>query len=431
MKAEKELVIKVIGVGGGGGNAVNRMVEAGIENVEFIALNTDTQDLLKSNAHVKIPIGRDITKGLGAGSDPQIGRKAAEESIEDIKNALDGASMIFITACEGGGTGTGASPIVAKLAHEMDILTIAVVSKPFSFLGKQQTMRAEQGISELKEHTDATIVVPSDNMVQRLGKGLNLLNALYYESNETLVNAVKAISDIISKPGSVINVDFADATAVLRNSQNAFIGIGHAKGENRIVQATEKAISSPLIEGGIKGASGAIINFVTGPDFSMDEFTNAMAIIERELDSESNVIQGFDVQDGLDDEVYVTVIASGFPPHNAGSDSFQTFMDNNTPSSSYISNNTSEKSASNSWQNNQSGSVANEVPISSDPGTNDVANPRVADIDISSVETMPNKSSDQANASGSNEFTANDLLNDDIDSDDEELGEIDLPDFLK
>ncbi|MDY7104523.1 MAG: cell division protein FtsZ [Actinomycetota bacterium] len=306
-------VIKVVGVGGGGVNAVNRMIDAGLKGVEFIAVNTDAQALLMSDADVKLDIGREITKGLGAGSDPEVGAAAAEEAREDITEALDGADMVFITAGEGGGTGTGAAPVIANIAKQSGALTIAVVTRPFSFEGRRRSIQAESGIQRLKEEVDTQIVIPNDRLLSVADEKTSMLEA-FNLADEVLLQGVQGITDLITTPG-LINTDFADVRMIMRDAGSALMGIGFgsgAQGDGRALTASRAAISSPLLESSIEGARGILLTISGGSDMTMFEVNEAAEVIHSVAHPEANIIFGTVIDDALGDEVRVTVIAAGF-----------------------------------------------------------------------------------------------------------------------
>jgi cell division protein FtsZ len=307
--------IKVIGVGGGGGNAVNTMISSCLQGVDFINANTDAQALGVSSAPIKIQIGTQITKGLGAGSDPEIGKQSAMESRDEIKPYLEGADMIFITAGMGGGTGTGAAPVIAEIARECSILTIAVVTKPFQFEGKKRNIQAEEGIAQLREVVDTLIVVPNQRLLSLGGRNLSLLEA-FKKADDILYQAVKGISDLILVPG-LINLDFADVRSVMSNMGMAIMGTGVASGENRAVEAAQRAISSPLLEDNtIQGAHGILLNITGGPDMSLYEVNEASSLIQEEADEDANIIFGTVIDQDMEDEIRITVIATGFDDMN-------------------------------------------------------------------------------------------------------------------
>jgi cell division protein FtsZ len=309
-------VIKVIGVGGGGVNAVNRMIDAGLKGVEFVAINTDAQALLMSDADVKLDIGRDLTRGLGAGSDPDVGRNAAESHREEIEEVLKGADMVFITAGEGGGTGTGAAPIIAELARTIGALAIGVVTRPFSFEGRRRSVQADAGVQRLKEKVDTLIVIPNDRLLTVANEKTSVLNA-FKMADEVLLQGVSGITNLITTPG-LINTDFADVKMILSSAGSALMGIGQASGENRAVTAAKAAISSPLLEAAIDGARGILLN-ITGPSgMSLFEMNEAAEIIHAVAHQDANIIFGTVIDDELGDEVKVTVIAAGFDRWDAG-----------------------------------------------------------------------------------------------------------------
>ncbi|MCX5750905.1 MAG: cell division protein FtsZ [Candidatus Saganbacteria bacterium] len=302
--------IKVFGVGGGGTNAVNRMIGAGVKGVEFWGLNTDLQALSVSLADHKLQLGAKITKGLGAGSNPEIGQKAAEESREDLRLALEGADMVFITGGMGGGTGTGASPIIAEVAKELGILTIGVVTKPFRFEGPVRISQAEVGVSLLKEKVDALIVIPNDKLLQVVEKRTSIIEA-FKIADDVLRQGVKGISDLITVPG-LINLDFADVRTIMYEAGSAMMGIGTASGENRAVEAAEQAISSPLLEETITGAKGVIFNVTGGSDLTLYEVNDAAEVIYNAVDPEANIIFGAVIDEKMQGDIMITVIATGF-----------------------------------------------------------------------------------------------------------------------
>ncbi len=303
-------IIKVVGVGGGGVNAVNRMIEAGLRGVEFIAVNTDAQALLMSDADVKLDIGRDLTRGLGAGADPDKGRQAAEDHAQDIEDALKGADMVFVTAGEGGGTGTGGAPVVAHIARALGALTIGVVTRPFSFEGKRRAVQAEQGIAGLREEVDTLIVIPNDKLLQMIDHQIAILDA-FKQADQVLMQGVSGITDLITTPG-LINLDFADVKAVMSNAGSALMGIGSARGEDRARAAAETAVSSPLLEASIEGAHGVLLSIAGGSDLGLFEVSAAANLIQEAAHEDANIIFGTVIDDALGDEVRVTVIAAGF-----------------------------------------------------------------------------------------------------------------------
>lgn len=306
--------IKVIGCGGGGSNAVNRMIVEGLKNVEFIAINTDKQALMLSNADQKIQIGEKLTKGLGAGANPEIGKKAAEESREEITASIKGANMVFITAGMGGGTGTGAAPIVAEIAKSMDILTVGVVTKPFPFEGKRRMRHAEMGIATLKEKVDTLVIIPNERLLNMADKKTTLLDS-FKLADEVLRQGVQAISDLITITG-VINADFADIKAVMLNKGLAHMGVGFGKGDTRTQDAVKQAISSPLLETSIDGATDVIINFTGGADLGALEVYDAADVVREAVDPDANIIVGAVIDETLNEEIRITVIATGFESEN-------------------------------------------------------------------------------------------------------------------
>jgi cell division protein FtsZ len=303
-------VIKVCGVGGGGTNAVNRMVDAGLKGVEFIAVNTDAQALAMCDADVKIHIGSSITKGLGAGADPKVGREAAEDSREDLKEAVRGADMVFVTAGEGGGTGTGAAPVIAQIAREQGALTVGVVTKPFAFEGRQRMARADDGIEDLRKHVDSVIVIPNERLIEVVDRRTSIIDA-FRMADDVLRQGVQGITDLITVPG-LINLDFADVRAIMANAGPSLMGIGTASGENRAAEAARAAISSPLLETTVSGATGVLLN-VTGPsDLGLFEIDEAASIIRGAAADDCQLIFGAVIDDASGDEVRITVIATGF-----------------------------------------------------------------------------------------------------------------------
>ena len=303
-------LIKVIGVGGGGINAVNRMIDSGLRNVEFIAANTDAQALLMSDADLKLDLGRELTRGLGAGSDPEVGRMAAEEHRGEIEEALKGADMVFITAGEGGGTGTGAAPVVAEIAKGLGALTIGVVTRPFAFEGRRRSTQAEKGIQSLKEKVDTLIVIPNDRLLSVSNENTSMMNA-FKMADEVLLQGVRGITDLITVPG-LINTDFADVKMVMTNAGTAIMGIGQSNGEGRAVNAARSAITSPLLEASLEGARGILLNIAGGPELGLFEVNEAAEIIHSVAHPDANIIFGTVIDETLGEEVRVTVIAAGF-----------------------------------------------------------------------------------------------------------------------
>lgn len=306
--------IKVIGVGGGGGNALDRMVMAGVKCVEFVSINTDKQALQRSKATQKIQIGEKITHGKGAGSKPEIGQKAADENREEIANAIKGTDMVFITAGMGGGTGTGAAPVVAQIARELGILTIGIVTKPFAFEGKRRMEQAEAGIANLREHVDSLVIIPNERLKFASEQRITLLNA-FSVADDVLRQGVQSISDLILLPG-LVNLDFADVTAVMKDAGYAHMGVGRASGKDKAETAANTAISSPLLETAINGAKGVIINITSSPDIGLDEIEVASTMIAEQADPEANIIWGAAFDENMEDEISVTVIATGFSTKN-------------------------------------------------------------------------------------------------------------------
>ena len=303
-------VIKVIGVGGGGNNAVNRMIEHGVQGVEFIAVNTDAQALNLSKAEIRLQIGAKLTRGLGAGANPEVGKKAAEESREQIEEALRGADMVFVTAGMGGGTGTGAAPVIAQIAREIGALTVGVVTRPFTFEGRKRSTQAIGGIGQMKEAVDTLIVIPNDRLLEIVDKNTPMLEA-FREADNVLRQGVQGISDLIAVPG-LINLDFADVKTIMSNKGSALMGIGISSGENRAAEAAKKAISSPLLETSIDGAKGVLMNITGGSNLSLFEVQEAADIVASASDEDVNMIFGSVINDNLKDEIIVTVIATGF-----------------------------------------------------------------------------------------------------------------------
>jgi len=308
--------IKVIGVGGGGGNAVNRMMEAGIEGIEFLVANTDLQALKRSTAPIKIQLGSRLTKGLGAGADPNIGREAALEDTEKIIEVLEGADMVFVTTGLGGGTGTGAAPIIASLATELNALTVAVVTKPFHFEGKRRMQQSEQGLRELRECVDTVITIPNERLLHTVDRSVSLADS-FKVADDVLRQAVQGISDLITVPG-LINLDFADVKAIMQGMGLALMGAGRASGEHRAMEATQQAISSPLLEEAtIQGAKGVLINITGGKDLTLYEVNEASSIIREAADEDANIIFGAVIDETMQDEMKITVIATGFDKESA------------------------------------------------------------------------------------------------------------------
>lgn len=310
-------VIKVVGIGGGGVNAVNRMIEVGLKGVEFIAVNTDAQALLMSDADVKLDVGRDLTRGLGAGADPEVGKKATEDHTEEIEDVLRGADMVFVTAGEGGGTGTGGAPVVARIARSLGALTIGVVTRPFTFEGRRRSTQADSGIEALRAEVDTLIVIPNDRLLSISDPNVSVLDA-FRSADQVLLSGVQGITDLITTPG-LINLDFADVKSVMQGAGSALMGIGSASGEDRAVQAAELAISSPLLEASIDGAHGVLLSIQAASDLGLFEINEAARLVQEAAHPEANIIFGTVIDDTLGDEVRVTVIAAGFDQGPTGS----------------------------------------------------------------------------------------------------------------
>lgn len=303
-------LIKVVGVGGGGVNAVNRMIDRGLRGVEFIAINTDAQALLMSDADVKLDVGRDLTRGLGAGADPEVGRRAAEDHQEEIEQALAGADMVFVTAGEGGGTGTGGAPVVARIAKSIGALTVGIVTKPFAFEGKRRMSQAEVGVQALKDEVDTLIVVPNDRLLEISDRTISMLEA-FETADHVLLAGVQGITDLITTPG-LINLDFADVKSVMQDAGTALMGIGSARGADRAIKAAELAVASPLLESSIEGAQGVLLSIQGGSNLGLYEINDAAKLVEEAVHPDANIIFGAVIDDSLGDEVRVTVVAAGF-----------------------------------------------------------------------------------------------------------------------
>jgi cell division protein FtsZ len=303
-------LIKVVGVGGGGVNAINRMIDKGLRGVEFIAINTDAQALLMSDADVKLDVGRELTRGLGAGADPEVGRRAAEDHLEEIEQALAGADMVFVTAGEGGGTGTGGAPVVARIARSIGALTVGIVTKPFGFEGKRRMAQAEVGVQALKDEVDTLIVVPNDRLLEISDRTISMLEA-FETADHVLLAGVQGITDLITTPG-LINLDFADVKSVMQYAGTALMGIGSARGADRAIKAAELAIASPLLESSIEGAHGVLLSIQGGSNLGLYEISDAAKLVEEAVHPDANIIFGAVIDDSLGDEVRVTVIAAGF-----------------------------------------------------------------------------------------------------------------------
>src|SRR6476659_2849765 len=303
-------VIKVVGIGGGGVNAVNRMIEVGLKGVEFIAINTDAQALLMSDADVKLDVGRELTRGLGAGANPDVGKNAAEDHRDEVEEVLKGADMVFVTCGEGGGTGTGGAPVVANIARKLGALTIGVVTRPFSFEGKRRQVQAESGIEELRNQCDTLIVIPNDRLLALGDRGITMMDA-FRQADQVLLSGVQGITDLITTPG-LINLDFADVKSVMSGAGSALMGIGSARGDNRALLAAEQAIASPLLEASMEGAHGVLLSISGGSDLGLFEINEAASLVSDAAHPDANIIFGAVIDDALGDEVRVTVIAAGF-----------------------------------------------------------------------------------------------------------------------
>src|ERR1700712_2380086 len=324
-------VIKVVGVGGGGVNAVNRMIEQGLKGVEFIAVNTDAQALLMSDADVKLDVGRELTRGLGAGAQPEVGRKAAEDHRDEIEEVLKGADMVFVTAGEGGGTGTGGAPVIASISRKLGALTIGVVTRPFSFEGKKRASQADMGIEALRAECDTLIVIPNDRLLQISEHNVSVMDA-FRAADQVLLSGVQGITDLITTPG-LINLDFADVKSVMSNAGSALMGIGAARGDNRARQAAEIAIASPLLEASMEGAHGVLMSICGGSDLGLFEINEAATLVAEAAHPDANIIFGAVIDDTLGDEVKVTVIAAGFDSGRPSvrKDAGTTTLGNSTP----------------------------------------------------------------------------------------------------
>ncbi len=315
-------VIKVVGIGGGGVNAVNRMIEVGLRGVEFIAINTDAQALLMSDADVKLDVGRELTRGLGAGANPEVGRQAAEDHAEEIEEVLRGADMVFVTAGEGGGTGTGGAPVVARIARSLGALTIGVVTRPFTFEGRRRAGSAEAGIDALRDEVDTLIVIPNDRLLSISDRNVSVMDA-FRQADQVLLSGVQGITDLITTPG-LINLDFADVKSVMQGAGSALMGIGSAQGEDRAVKAAELAIASPLLEASIDGAHGVLLSIQGGSDLGLFEINEAARLVQEVAHPDANIIFGAVIDDALGDEARVTVIAAGFDSLNPETNSNST-----------------------------------------------------------------------------------------------------------
>ncbi len=361
--------IKVVGVGGGGNNAINRMIETNIRGVEFIAINTDKQALLQSAASKKIAIGEKLTKGHGAGANPDVGMRAAEENSEQIQEVLKGADMVFITTGMGGGTGTGAAPVVAKIAHDMGILTVGIVTKPFNFEGSRRMAAAEEGISKLRDCVDSLIIIPNERLKQISETRITLKNA-FAEADNVLRRGVQSISDLINVPG-IVNLDFADVTAIMQNAGAAHMGVGTAEGKEKAKEAAKLAISSPLLETSISGAKGILINITASPDIGLEEIDEASSLIHDEADPDATIIWGAAFDETLEDRINVTVIATGF-------DSTKKDV---APASSAKKNDVKQQPAADS---KKASAVKNDAAP-------DVADTKISDTDFTQILELLNK----------------------------------------
>lgn len=366
--------IKCVGVGGGGGNAVNRMIKSGVETVEYVAVNTDAQALLMSKAPTKIQIGTKTTMGRGAGADAEKGQRAAEENREEIANALRGAQMVFITAGMGGGTGTGASPVIAEVAKEMGILTVAIVTKPFGFEGTYKMEQAEMGITALMQHVDSLVVVPNDRLKLVSEQKITLLNA-FDMADDILRQGIQSVSDLIKLPDALINLDFADVCAVMKDAGLAHMGVGHAKGEDKAIEAAKSAISSPLLETSINGARGVILNFAASPDVALDDVETAANMIREAAHPSANIIWGYTVDEKMEDEMRVTVIATGFAGGSPVGSSFSDgFDDISSPFVFSVKGSESSAPASPAQRTNRPDDPADDISFTDFQAVMDIVN---------------------------------------------------------
>lgn len=373
-------VIKVVGVGGGGVNAVNRMIELGLRGVEFIAVNTDAQALLLSDADVKLDIGRELTRGLGAGADPEIGRRAAEDHADDIEEALTGADLVFVTAGEGGGTGTGAAPIVARIAKSIGALTIGVVTRPFSFEGKRRGNQAETGIGKLREEVDTLIVVPNDRLLEINDPGISMIEA-FASADQVLLAGVQGITDLITTPG-LINLDFADVKSVMHGAGAALMGIGSARGADRAIKAAELAIASPLLEASIEGAHGVLLSIQGSSNLALSEIYDASSLVQDVVHPEANIIFGAVIDDTLGDEVRVTVIAAGFDNHELPAASFDRGSESQARRATYVNpQHALDDEDAGDTQTLTSSSFADSGPILAAPVESSLPDPAFVDDD--------------------------------------------------
>jgi cell division protein FtsZ len=446
-------VIKVVGIGGGGVNAVNRMIEVGLKGVEFIAVNTDAQALLMSDADVKLDIGRELTRGLGAGANPEVGRKAAEDHREEIEEVLKGADMVFVTAGEGGGTGTGGAPVVASIARKLGALTIGVVTRPFTFEGRRRAGQAEDGITSLRNECDTLIVIPNDRLLQLGDVGVSLMDA-FRSADEVLLSGVQGITNLITTPG-LINLDFADVKSVMSGAGSALMGIGSSRGEGRAVQAAGKAINSPLLEASMDGAQGVLLSIAGGSDLGLFEINEAASLVQEAAHPEANIIFGTVIDDSLGDEVRVTVIAAGFeagtPTHKKleptafGSPAAQNGRTGSTAAPAPPAPSTAPASAGYGHSPHQSGTLPPAAPYSPPPPrTPEVARREVSGFGLppnvaeppaatlppappTSPSTPPAGSTASGSMSGSLSSTAKAPVADPFDPDDD----VDVPSFMK
>jgi len=381
VEMEQFAQIKVVGVGGGGNNAINRMIEGGLKGVEFLAVNTDKQALFLSKANTKIQIGDKLTRGLGAGSDPEIGQKAAEENRDEIAQALKGADMVFVTAGMGGGTGTGAAPVVASVAKELGVLTVGVVTKPFTFEGRKRMVQAEKGIQQLKENVDTLVIIPNDRLLQVIQKNTSIVES-FKMADDILKQGVKGISDLIAVPG-LVNLDFADVKTIMANTGIAHMGIGHATGENRAEEAAKQAIHSPLLETSIEGARGVLLNITGGADLGLLEVNAAAELVQKSADPEANIIFGAVIDENMSDELMITVIATGF---DRGLGSINIPTAKKPEFTSFFGSKPATNTMS-SLNNTTTATTPVSTPAASNPVTKPISNP-MADMD-SEIDIPP------------------------------------------
>ena len=378
-------VIKVVGIGGGGVNAVNRMIEVGLRGVEFIAINTDAQALLMSDADVKLDVGRELTRGLGAGANPEVGRQAAEDHEQDIEEVLKGADMVFVTAGEGGGTGTGGAPVVARIARSLGALTIGVVTRPFTFEGRRRSNQAETGIAALRDEVDTLIVIPNDRLLSISDRNVSMLDA-FKSADQVLLSGVQGITDLITTPG-LITLEFADVKSVMQGAGSALMGIGSASGEDRAVKAAELAIASPLLEASIDGAHGVLLSIQGGSDLGLFEINEAARLVQEVAHPDANIIFGAVIDDALGDEARVTVIAAGFdsvnPETNSNANNSAAQQEQRT-AATFGSNNTvpNQAPSNNSWQQNNSSNSNNGFDVDLPPVVEESAPQRKDTLDV-------------------------------------------------